>query len=421
MPLRLAPISAHLVRKGVACLMDQNSMLTPTYSVTVGGEKADFYGYTNEAIQLAVDALTHRGGGTVKLLPGVFEINAPIRLTSHITLAGSGKATLLRKSGGVQSRLAVDPGYGQLWVDVEDGGLFRPGMGLVVRDNLRPWGWDESTAVIVKVDHNRLYLDRRLTNDYEQEQEAIAWNACSLIEAVEADHVTICDLVLDGNRENNGHIGGCRGGGVYLYDVKDVRIANVTVNSFNGDGISWQITERVEVTGCEVTHCSGSGFHPGARSIDTRILFSTSRDNAQDGLFVCWMVQESIFQGNRFLSNGRHGISIGHQDTDNLFTENLVVGNAGHGIYARPETAGNGAHRNRFEANTVEDNGRGEGAGFYLEGITLDWEITGSTIRSTQEQGQAYAIVLRQGASCKQTNNQMEGHRQDVLSPANNK
>lgn len=398
--------------------MDQK-LHTPPYSVTVGGEQADIRGYTDKAIQLAVDALTHRGGGTVKLLPGVFEIDAPIRLASHITLAGSGKATLLRKTDGVQSRLAIDPGYGQLWVDVEDGSLFRAGMGLVVRDNRRPYGWDESTAKIVKVDRDRLYLDRRLTNDYEQEQEAIALNACSIIEAVEAEHVTICDLVLDGNRENNGHIGGCRGGGVYLFDVKDARIGNVTVRNFSGDGISWQITERVEVADCEVTRCSGSGLHPGARSVGTRILFCTCSDNAQDGLFVCWMVQESIIQGNRFLNNGRHGISIGHQDTDNLFAENQVIGNSDHGIYARPETAGNGAHRNRFKANTVEDNGRGEGAGFYLEGVTIDWEITGNTIRSTKEQGQAHAIVLQPGASCKQTDNRMEGHRQDVLSYAN--
>lgn len=392
---------------------------TPLNLITVGGEEADIRDYSGKAIQLAVDALVLRGGGTVKLLPGVFEIDAPVRLSSHITLAGSGEATLLRKTDGVQSRLAIDPGYGQLWIDVDDGRLFRRGMGIAVRDNVRAYGWDESTAVITKVEQNRLYLDRRLTADYAREQEGIALNACSIVESVEAENVTIRDLVVDGNQENNGYIGGCRGGGIYLYDVKHAQIANVTVKDFNGDGISWQITEHVKVVDCIVTGCSGSGLHPGARSVDSHILTCTCKDNEADGLFVCWMVQEAIVKGNRFLNNGRHGISIGHQDTDNLFAENIVIGNRVHGIYARPETKGNGAHRNRFEANTVEDNGRGEGAGFYLEGITKDWEIVDNTIRSTKERGQAYAIVVKQGASCKQTSNRMEGHRQDIYMVTN--
>ncbi|MFS0724264.1 right-handed parallel beta-helix repeat-containing protein [Paenibacillus sp. 1P07SE] len=398
--------------------MNKEGLQTHHGLVTVGGDQADIRGLTGKAIQLAVDALAHRGGGTVKLMPGVFEIDAPVRLASHITLAGSGEATLLRKTDGVQSRLAIDPGFGQLWVDVEDGSLFRPGMGLLVRDNLRPYGWEESTAVITRVERNRLYLDRRLANNYERGQEGLALSACSMIEAVDAEQVTICDLVLDGNRENNGYIGGCRGGGVYLFGVKKARIANVTVRAFGGDGISWQATENVDVVDCEVTGCAGSGLHPGSRSTGSRILTCTCRDNTEDGLFVCWMVQEATIQGNKFLGNARHGISIGHQDTDNLFAENLVSGNGGHGIYARPETEGNGAHRNRFLSNTVEDNGRGEGAGFYMEGVTRDWEIVGNTIRSTKPQGQAYAIVLQSGASCHHTGNRMEGHRQDVYSVA---
>ncbi len=39
--------------------------------ITVGGPDADIQGFTSGAIQIALDAIKTRGGGTVKLNPGV--------------------------------------------------------------------------------------------------------------------------------------------------------------------------------------------------------------------------------------------------------------------------------------------------------------------------------------------------------------
>lgn len=386
-----------------------NPYHTTGLTITVGGAGADISGFTSQAVQMAVDALTPHGGGTIRLHPGTFEISAPIRLSSHIELIGSGEGTVLRKIEGVSSMLDIDPGYGQLWVDVKDGSRFRSGMGLLVQDARHPYGWDECTAVITAVKGNRLQLNRRLTNNFDTDYEAKASNACSIIEAVGAKHVVIRDLVIVGGKETNELIGGCRGGAVYLFDVTDALIAHIAVKDFNGDGISWQITERVRVEHCEVAGCTGSGLHPGSRSEYTEIVSCCCHHNGEDGLFVCWMVQRGIIQDNRFCDNGRHGISIGHQDTENLFLGNIVSGNGEHGIYARREKEMNGAHRNRFEDNIVEDNGNGEGAAFYMEGITRDWHIVNNRIRSTTGQRQKYGIVAKEGASFHEADNKLEG------------
>ena len=48
--------------------------------ITVGGPGADIPGFTSGAIQLALDALKARGGGTVKLNAGIYDIIGPVRL-----------------------------------------------------------------------------------------------------------------------------------------------------------------------------------------------------------------------------------------------------------------------------------------------------------------------------------------------------
>ena len=48
--------------------------------ITVGGPDADISGFTSEAIQIALDAIKTRGGGIVKLNPGVYKIIGPVRL-----------------------------------------------------------------------------------------------------------------------------------------------------------------------------------------------------------------------------------------------------------------------------------------------------------------------------------------------------
>lgn len=109
--------------------------------VTVGGAGADIPTFTSEAIQLAVDTLKSRGRGTVKLGAGTFDVIAPVRLASGISLVGAGDSTVLRKVEGFRSAMALDCGYGELKVVVRDPRGFKVGMGVIIQDADSKGGW----------------------------------------------------------------------------------------------------------------------------------------------------------------------------------------------------------------------------------------------------------------------------------------
>ena len=159
------------------------------------------------------------------------------------------------------------------------------------------------------------------------------------------------------------------------------RIADCTVKDFAGDGISFQITQDIEVERCQVIHAAGLGFHPGTGSARPIVRNCRSVDNGQDGIFLCWRVQDGIFENNESLNNGRHGISIGHKDTDCLFVGNVIRGNGAHGIYFRDEKDTNAGSRNTFRRTTIEDNAD---CGVYVNGHTTDLLFEDCTIRDTR-------------------------------------
>jgi hypothetical protein len=393
----------------------KDSLLKPRIDsnvITIGGSGADIPGYTSETIQIAVDALKSRGGGTIKLCEGVFAVTAPVRLASGICLTGDVNETILRKVDGFHSAMALDCGYGELKVAVKDASGFKVGMGVIIQDADSTGGWDVTTAKITAIDANWLFIDNYTVRDYQSDRKGIVSNACSLVEAVQCEDVRIANLTIVGNKGTNDFLGGCRGGGIYLHKAGRCVVEQVRVRGFNGDGISWQITEDITVRGCDVSECSNFGFHPGTGSVRTRMADCVSQGNGTDGIFVCWRVQNSSFTGNRSCGNGRYGISIGHKDTDNIFENNHIYGNGEDGIYFRDEIEQNGAHRNTFRRNVVENNGtKAGGYGFNVDGVTTDILIERNTIRDTGSGSQKAGVFIGKKASRISTiDNEMSGH-----------
>lgn len=386
----------------------------PAKVITVGGNGADVQGYTSQAIQTAVNALRVEGGGTVKILPGEYAISAPIRLFDSVRLSGSGEQTILKKSKGVRTKFVTDAGYGELQLTVADTTGFAPGMGVQIYDSDHNSAWDVTTAVITAIRDHVVYIDNYLIRDYVAEKGGTLSNACSVISAVEASHVAITDLVVDGNRESNDPLNGCRGGGIYLHKVRDVTIENVHVRNFDSDGISWQITENVTVRNCEVTGCANAGLHPGAGTLYTRIEENYCHDNDIYGLFVCWRVRHGVVRGNRFTKNGHFGIDTGHMDTDMLFEANQISENGHAGVHFRPEISANAPHRTIFRNNVVENNGgKNEGYGFFIDSPAEDVVLDGNTIQNTAGTMQKAAVFIgKNGRAVRLANNHVNGHPQ---------
>jgi hypothetical protein len=127
--------------------------------ITVGGAEADIPAFTSNAIQIALDAIKTRGGGTVKLNPGVFDITGPVRIPDNSALIGSGKTTILRKCDGFRTSYTIDADYGMQKANVKDASGFRVGMGIQLYDNEHNQGWDVTTAKITDIKDNVIYFD----------------------------------------------------------------------------------------------------------------------------------------------------------------------------------------------------------------------------------------------------------------------
>ncbi|MCX6302483.1 MAG: right-handed parallel beta-helix repeat-containing protein [Bacteroidia bacterium] len=384
--------------------------------ITVGGPGADLQGFSSETIQIALDAVKSRGGGTVRLNPGTFEIIGPIRLSDNVSLIGSGEKTILHKCDGFKTSFIIDADWGMLKAVVKDASGFKIGMGIQLYDDAHNSGWDVTTAVITDIQDNTIYFDNRTVNDYLSSLNGTITNSFSIIEAVEVENVKIADLVVEGNKSTNYYINGCRGGGIYIHKSKNCLVENVKVNEFNGDTFSWQITENITVRGCEASNGDGLGFHPGTGSDHSVVENCTSHHNKGDGIFLCWRVQNGIFRNNKIYANSDNGFSIGHKDTDNVFENNYVYENGSHGVLFRNENEQNSGHRNTFTNNTIENNGTsGEASGFYIGGETHDITINNNVIRSAGKGNQKTAIFVgKKSSKVTASNNTVSGSKEIV-------
>jgi len=385
----------------------------PEITITVGGSTADITGFTSEAIQTAADAIHNTGrGGTVKLLPGNFVITAPVRLYDNMSLTGSGEKTILKKCKGFRSAFALDADYGEYQITVADASGFSPGMGVAIYDDGWRGGWDLTTAKITSIKGNVIYIDEYLLRDYHAGKNGTISNNCSVISAVDAENIKISNLTVDGSRESNDMVDGCRAGGIYLHKVHKAIVENVTVKNFNSDGISWQLTEYITVRNCEVSGCANSGLHPGTGSPYSVIEGNNSHNNDGYGLFICWRVRNSFVRNNSFSNNGINGICTGHKDTDVLFTDNHIFENGADGISLRGELPLNAPHRSIFRNNLIENNGMKEkGYGFSVNCMAEGVVLEDNTIRNTGKGNQVAAVLLTVNSlPVEMKNNKISGH-----------
>ncbi|NWG13695.1 MAG: right-handed parallel beta-helix repeat-containing protein [Acidobacteria bacterium] len=384
-----------------------------TIRVAQSGE-ADVIGTDNVALQKAADML--RPGDTLEIGPGTYEMHNSLFVPSRVTVRGVRGETILKKSKGVESFLTDDGDYGESQLTVADPVKFSAGMGLSVLDDTLNSGWDISVTTIRAVEGNVLRVQPMTLRDYNvEEQHARVRNTFPILCAIQTEGVVFEDLIVDGNKDENAYIDGCRGGAIYLYISRDATIRNCVARNHNGDGISFQITENIQVLDSESHGHTGYGIHPGTGSDRPTVKGCRIHDNGQVGLFLCWRVRHGSFLDNLIENNGRYGISIGHKDTDNTFVNNTISGSGHSGVYFRKETLKNSGHRNTFRQNRVLNNGNPElGYGFYLEPHARDIVIVGNRIaetRSGEQRTQRYGIYLAAGAAPVQAaDNLMEGH-----------
>lgn len=390
-----------------------DALVTPKIAkreITVGGVHAQIAGFDNQSIQFAIDALEH-SGGTVILNPGEFEIKAPVRLKSNVHLVGSGKETVLRRVKGVQSRFIVDADYGELKITVEDPDGFEIGMKVQVTDDDHNGCWAVSTAYISDIADNVLYVDRGMIRDYRSDLHGLITSSSSVIDVVNAEFASLSNLDIDGNRDENYFVDGCNNAGILIFRSKNILVDRVEVKNFNGEGISWQITENVTIRDCDISGSGNTGLHPGTGSPFTVIKNNNVHHNDRDGLFICWRVYESLVSGNKFHHNGRFGICTGHKDSDVTFANNHIFENESDGVNLRGEREANAPHRNTFVENVFENNGQnGGGYGFSINSPAKDLLLKGNIFKNSALTQKAAIYVYKAGAEPALEDNQFDKH-----------
>jgi parallel beta-helix repeat protein len=361
-----------------------HSAMSELPKVTVGREGTDIIGADNRALQAAVDYVAGLGGGVVEIAEGEYLMRDSLHLRSGVTVRGRTGKTVLRKADAAVSALALDGDFGEQQVTLKDPAGFTPGAGIAIWDD-HAGGFHTTVARITGRRGNTVAFDTPLGADCMVAAGAKAATVFPVVSGCDIRDAHVEDLVTEGNKGANPPLNGCRGAGIYLYRGFGTTIKGCVVRGYNGDGISFQQSNDVQVLDCTSEGNAELGIHPGSGSQRAVVRSCTAIGNGSDGLFLCWRVRHGVFEDNRLEGNGRFGISIGHKDSDNLLRGNRVSRNGSNGVFFREETPGMSPHRNRLERNVIEDNGREPGtAGIRVRGEPSGLVFDGNLIRDTR-------------------------------------
>lgn len=361
--------------------------------ISVGQEQADFVGSDNRVIQAAVEYVAALGGGSVEIGPGTYTMHDSLHLRPYVSVFGVKERTILRKADACSSPLVRDGDYGEEQFTVKDPAGFAVGRSVSIWDK-NSGGFHTTVARITGRRDNSFSIDKPLNADCMVANGATAATVFPVVSGYDVEGCRLEGLTIDGNQEHNVHLNGCRGGGIFLYRGFGTIIEECTVRNFNGDGISFQQSNDVVVRNCVSEDNASLGLHPGSGSQRPLVEGCIARRNGEDGLFLCWRVRHGTFQDNLLEGNGRFGISIGHKDSDNVIRQNKIRLNANAGVCFRNESEAMAPHRNRLEANLIEDNGTSkESPGIRIDGETKDLILVDNIIRDTRNTGQRKQLV----------------------------
>ncbi len=365
--------------------------------LTVGKAGCDIVGHTNVHLQAAVDRCAFLGGGTVDISKGVFHMADSLHLRTGVTVRGQGDDTVLLKNPMKSARITCFLGYGHRDLEVDNPNVFKPGDGVLIRDN-NAFGFYTTVATLVRREGDVWITNRPHHHDYHGVNGGVVETLFPIVSAEGIADAVLENLRIEGNSKKNPiRSNGCRACGFLAINADRITVRGVTVNDFHGDGLGFQTCDDFVAEDCRVENCTGNGFHPGSGSNRFRMKNCTARKNKGCGLFYCLRVRHGLLEDSLFEKNGAFGISIGGRDTDSLNRNLTIRLNGGAGFFIRPEIQANAAHRTTIEACAFDRNGAGSvdaDAEIILQGETEGLRVIGNTLRPRP--GKA-GILIRKG------------------------
>ena len=311
---------------------------------------------------------------------------------STVTLTNDlGKLQLTRKPyavWGYQVRLAAPAAKGDTTVRVDDPSLGHPGDAIAMSGPGDTW--DHHYNVIRSIAGNTFTLERPLTIAGKP-GDPVAF-VFAMITAEGQTNIGVENLTIRGYVTESlaAPWAGFMLGGIHTCNCSNIVIRNVTVENWNGDGISIQGASNVLVSACQAIGNFGHGFHPGTGMKKSRFEKLTSLRNDGDGFYFCWSNNEtdlydSVLQGNH--GSGVGGLGNPH-DNHCTIAGNTIEDNGECGIHAYGGDPSGTA--NVIRGNVIRNNSRnkpGEYPGIALYAIPtescLKTTVEGNRIEST--------------------------------------
>lgn len=385
-------------------------------SISVGTQSGDIVGSSDKALQAAIDYIAGKGCGTVRILPGTFTLRNALHLPSQIRLLGSGPETIITKGASETVALSEDSDWYDQEITLEKSAGFQVGDGVVlITKNPSTGSQDVMKRTLVARSGNRFKLNDGLRKNLWLSGKPTASSLFPLLTSEYTKNVVVENLTLDGNLKNNTNLNGNYGGCIFLQDCNRYTIRNVTTRNYNGDGISFQICHDVKVENCHSHDNADLGVHPGSGSQRPQIVNSRFENN-HIGLFWCWGVKYGLAEQNQMTGNN-FGISIGHNDTDNVMRENVISNSGKVGILFRDDTRGKNfwANRNIVVKNQIINSGADQGVAIDITGKTSDLIITDNTIVEQRKPMQRTGIRIGPNAgTVKLADNQIQGFMKSI-------
>jgi nitrous oxidase accessory protein NosD len=191
---------------------------------------------------------------------------------------------------------------------------------------------------------------------------------------------------------------------------------NLETRNFNGDAISWQVCHDVRVENSHSHDNAGYGVHPGSGAQRT-VVTGCKLERNEIGFFFCWGVKWGLCEGNTILDNRRYGVSVGHNDTDNLIRKNDIQRSGQVGVLFRQEHGPSfSPNRNRLEDNRIIDSGAEKGIGVRVDGQTQGVQITRNEIRETRAPAERIGVRMDpETKDIRLDGNTIEGFAQAVV------
>ena len=387
-------------------------------TITVDQKKGDIVGQDDKAIQAAVDYVARLGSGTVKIGPGIYRLRNSVHLPSGIRLSGTGPESILTKIASSQVELAADSDWYDQEITLADAADFKVGDGVTLMGkNPHDGSAQVIKRTLVARSGNRFKLNEGLRKNLWMSQKPTCASLFPLLTSENCSDVLIENLCLDGNLANNANLNGNYGGNVFLQDCNRFTIRNVEARNFNGDGISFQICHDVHVEKCHIHGNQGNGLHPGSGA-QRPVMRGNLLENNNIGLFWCWGVKHGLAEQNRMKGNRSQGMSIGHNDTDNVMRDNEIVRSGKVGVLFRDDSRGLDfwANRNVLENNRVIDSGDENGIAIDIRGNTKDVLVAGNTIQENRGPGKRQGIHIDKAVErLKLRENVIEGFDKQIV------